>query len=106
MVKPPVPPQEPPFDPDEVGGVMQRFVELDSRGFEAKVDDLVRVRVSGSMSVLAVELLDRDLEPKMKQRLETAIASAVNTAQRRAALAAGQALGEFARQKKGGKTSG
>jgi DNA-binding protein YbaB len=105
MVKLPAPPQEPPFDEGKVGDVLQKFVDLGSRGFEAKVDDLVRVRVSGSMSVLAVELLDPALDPGMKQRLETAIASAVNTAQQRAALAASQALSEFAQQKKTGKTS-
>jgi DNA-binding protein YbaB len=98
---PPPPPSEPPLDAAQVGDVLKRFVDLDSRAYEAKVDDLVRVRVSGSMSVLAVELLDPALEAGMKQRLETALVGAINTAQQRAALAASQALNGFAEHKRG-----
>lgn len=98
-IEPPPPPREPPVEAAEVSEVLQRFLDLGSRSFEATVDDLVRVRVGSSMNVLAVEFLDPALNPAMKQRLETSVVGAVNTALQRAALAAGQALSEFEQQK-------
>ncbi len=47
------------------------------------------------MNVIAVELLDPSLDRAVKQRLETAVVGALNTALQRAALAAGQALAEL-----------
>jgi DNA-binding protein YbaB len=102
--EPPAPPP-PSLDADDVTDLLQRFVELGNRSSEAIVDDLVRVRVGAAMNVLAVEILDPVLDPAMKRRLETAVVGAVNTALQRSALAAGQALGEFERRKKAGKTS-
>ncbi len=98
--QPPIPPQPPSMDVNEVSELLRRFVSEGNRSFEAAVDGLVRVRVGASMTVLAVEFLDPALDPAMKQRLETAVTGAVNTALQRAALGAGQALSEFDQQKK------
>ena len=104
-IEPPVPPPEPPMEAAEISQLLQRFVDVGSRSFEATVDDLVRVRVGASMNVLAVDFLDPALSPAMKQRLETAVVGAVNTALQRAALAAGQALSDFEQQKRAAKPS-
>jgi DNA-binding protein YbaB len=65
--------------------------------FEASADDLARVRVGSAMNVVSVELLDRDLDSAAKQRLETVIIGAINTAMQRAVLGAGQALVDWRR---------
>ena len=100
------PPPEMRVEPDEIAKLLGRFAEQGTQFFEATVDDLVSVRVDGSLNVKAVEILDRTINPALKQRLETAIAGAVNTALQRAALAAGQAIGDLDRQKRTGKSSG
>ncbi|MFF1657756.1 hypothetical protein [Streptomyces sp. NPDC058255] len=93
-----LPPNQP-TSPDsaEVSDLLQRFIELGSHPVEATVDDLVRVRIGAAMNVLTVELLDPTLAPEKRQRLETAIAGAVNTALQRTVLAAGQAVSSFGR---------
>jgi DNA-binding protein YbaB len=78
----------------EVSERLQRFVEA-AGSFEASADDLVRVRVGSAMNVVSVELLDPDLDSAAKQRLETAIVGAINTAMQRAVLGAGQALADL-----------
>jgi len=51
------------------------------------------------MNVQSVEILDANLDVASKTRLETAIVGAVNIAMRRAIVAAGQALRDYARQR-------
>jgi len=96
MPEPPPPPPRLPFDVGDISRALERLVEGQAKGaIEASIDGLVSVRVSRAMNVLAVELLDPALDRAHKQRLETAIVGAVNTALQRAALAAGEALAEF-----------
>jgi DNA-binding protein YbaB len=90
-VHPPPPPRLP-FDAGDVSQALERLLE---GSIEASVDNLVRVRVGRAMNVIAVELLDPSLDRAVKQRLETAVVGALNTALQRAALAAGQALAEL-----------
>ena len=99
------PKQEPRLDSDEVLNLLRSFADQAKTPYEATVDDLVTVRVEGSLNVTQVQIHDRTLNAGLKERLETAITGAVNTALQRAALAAGQAVGDLARHKGGGKTS-
>ena len=99
------PPPEPLLEADEVAELLKSFASQANTSYEATVDDLVTVRVGSSLIVQAVEILDRTLNPALKQHLETAIVGAMNTALQRAALAAGQAIGDLERKKKAGKTS-
>jgi len=92
-VHPPPPPRLP-FDAGDVSQALERLLE---GSIEASADNLVRVRVGRAMNVIAVELLDPSLDRSVKQRLETAVVGALNTALQRAALAAGQALAELER---------
>jgi DNA-binding protein YbaB len=85
---------------DKVSERLRRFVHSASRNYEASADDLVRVRVGRTLNVISVELLDPKFEGHAKQQLETAIASAVNAALQRAALAAGDALADIGTQTK------
>ena len=78
-----------------VAAILKGFAEESSRSFEASVDEVVRVRVGTSMNLLSVELLDHTLDPRARERLETAITSAVNLAMHRAASAAGTLFAEF-----------
>jgi hypothetical protein len=97
----PVDPPPPPrlsLDVEDVSRALERLVEGSIAGsIEATVDNLVRVRVGRAMNVIAVEFLDPALDSAMKQRLETAVVGAINTALQRAALAAGEALAELGR---------
>jgi type II secretory pathway predicted ATPase ExeA len=86
-------------DSGEIGQFLQRFVDTGSPIEQAIVDDLVRVRVGPGMNVQSVEILDASLDVALKTRLETAIVGAVNIAMRRAIVAAGQALRDYARQR-------
>jgi len=106
-IQPPAPPREPSLNTDEVSQLLGRFAEATDRAVEAMVDDLVRVRVGPAMNVLSVEILDPALDRATRERLETAIAGAVNIALQRVALAAGQALRGFTDPKaeKAGETS-
>jgi DNA-binding protein YbaB len=104
-IEQPSPPREPPLNADEVSQLLRRFVDASDRSAEATVDDLVRARVGAAMNVLAVEILDPALDPAMKERLETAIVGAVNTALRRIALAAGRELRDLVEQQKADKPS-
>src|SRR5262249_55343239 len=93
----PVPPT--PFSSDQVGDALRQFAELRMESAEATVDNFVRVRVGGALNVLSVEILDTGIEALVRQRLETAITGAVNTAMQRMAVQAGQALRAFGRQR-------
>ena len=93
-----------PVDIGEVSERLQRFVDA-AGNFEASADDLVKVRVGSAMNVVSVELLDPALEAEIKQRLETAIVGAVNTAMQRSVLAAGDALAELERTMKADASS-
>ena len=93
----PVPPT--PFSSDQVGEALRQFAELRMESAEATVDNFVRVRVGGALNVLSVEILDTGIEALVRQRLETAITGAVNTAMQRMAVQAGQALRTFGRQR-------
>jgi DNA-binding protein YbaB len=75
----------------------QRLKKTPTMLFEASADDLARVSVGSAMNVVSVELLDRDLDSAAKQRLETVIIGAINTAMQRAVLGAGQALVDWRR---------
>lgn len=88
-------PRHLPFGADDVSERLQRFVDTAGAHFEASADDLVRVRVNSAFQVVAIELLDLPIEAGLKQRLETAITGALNTALQRAALAAVDALAEL-----------
>ena len=85
--------------------MLRRFAEQANSSFAATADDLVTVRVGGGLNVTAVDILERSLNADLKQRLETAIMGAVNIAMQRAALAAGQAIGDLERTKRSGKNS-
>jgi hypothetical protein len=85
-------------DPEEVGRVLQQFIDTRNPVAQAIVDDLVRVRVGPAFNVKTVEILDSTIEEGLRQRLETAIVGAVNTALRRSTVAAGDALRQFSQQ--------
>jgi DNA-binding protein YbaB len=80
----------PPPEIENVSAILNAF----SKGtpVDVTVDDLVRVRVSATLTVLSVEILASTLDPAMKQNIETAFVGAMNTALQRTALLAGQAL--------------
>jgi hypothetical protein len=86
-------------DSEEVGRFLQQFVDTRTHAEQAIVDDLVRVRVGPAMMIQSAEILEPGLDDDLKRRLETAIVGAVNTAMRRASLAAGQALRDYLRQR-------
>lgn len=93
------------YNTDEVARLLQRFAEDSTRCFEASVDDLVRVRVGSTMNITNVDLLDKSLDPALRERLELALVSAVNLALQKSALAAGNLFGDFERQLKEQKRS-
>jgi hypothetical protein len=50
----------------DVAELLQRFVDTAGWSVEDSADDLVRVRLGGSMNVLAVEFLDPSLAPEVR----------------------------------------
>lgn len=88
------------FSADAVAKLLQSFAEESNRSFEASVDDLVRVRVGTTLKVLSVELLDESIDVTVKERLELAIAGAINLALQKSAVAAGKLFVEFEGQLK------
>jgi DNA-binding protein YbaB len=104
MLRQPGNPPRQAVTPDDISEFLQRFIDVGTRTAEAMVDNLIRVRVGPAMNLQSVEILDSTLDPGMKQRLETAIVGAVNTAMQRATVTAGQALRDYARRQNAEKS--
>lgn len=82
----------PVFEVGEVAELLQKFVDTAERSVEATADELIKVRVGGSFNVLSIEILDRSIDRDLRQKLEMAILSAVNSGLQKAALKVGQAF--------------
>jgi DNA-binding protein YbaB len=66
----------------------------------ATVDELVRVKVGKDLTVRSVEILDPRLDHAFRDRLQTAIAGAVNTALQRAVREVAQTIHDISEQKR------
>ena len=90
----------PPFslEVDEVSETLRRHVEGSNTFFDATADNIVRVRVNSSMSVVEVEVLAPNIDARTREELQIATRGAVNAALQKAALAAGQAFAELAQK--------
>jgi DNA-binding protein YbaB len=81
--------------PPDVRDVLEHFV-ASSKTFDASADELVRVCVNAMLVVTDLKITDATLDCELRQRIEAAAIAAVNSALRKAVLAAGTALTEIA----------